>query len=355
MEALSPAFIKQTITQCLHEPGNYVCKLYRSDLVTHDSAIEQLFANFYRAQRYEFVTASSHKQRLKNVDQHFSRLGKQYEKHIEKEHKEAVEKICINRSCGNHCVGEILGLFTDCIKDYFETTRQRFLANDDMEMVEDILSVYNEYMKFIILVESGLPSVSRLVKKVKSTAYPFSLWKFLYGLFLEDVLLPAKNQLLEIFAKETKSAREIAITKAIENKKLLFVNYDQMCQLRGIAFLLICDSIDERTVHFLGSSSNQFSNTYKIIEQLLQAQTKQLYKDCGVRETEAKRKAALSKDIETLERILQPATAKSVVANCMETAREVWKLDTAQMEYRLELYKSRDQQILHCARKMGIE
>eukprot|EP00826_Nyctotherus_ovalis_P003631 TRINITY_DN10746_c0_g1_i9.p1 TRINITY_DN10746_c0_g1~~TRINITY_DN10746_c0_g1_i9.p1 ORF type:complete len:297 (-),score=64.20 TRINITY_DN10746_c0_g1_i9:45-935(-) len=278
MEIPSAAFIKQTITQCLHEPGNFVCKLYRSDFITHDSAIEQLFANFYRAQPYEFLTASSHKEQLKNINDHFSELAKHYERHIEEEHKEAVEKLCINRSCGNHCVGEIIGLFTDCIKDYFESTRQYFLVNDDMEMVENILSVYSNYMKFIILIESRLPSVSRLIKKVKSTAYPFSLWKFLYSLFLENVLVPVKNQLLEIFTKEAKSARETAITKVIENKKSLFVNYDQMCQLRGIAFLLICDSIDERTVHFLGSSNGQFSNTYKVIEQFLQAQTQQLYK-----------------------------------------------------------------------------
>jgi len=352
MEAVSSDFIKA----CLQEPGNFVCKAYRSDIITHHSAIEQLFANFYRSEPYEFLISTSHKEELEVIESYFIEHKDKFEAHIEKEHGEPMTKLSLNRNCENYCIGRVFGLFIDCIKEYFSTIHQGFFIHDDSEIMGNMLEIYNNYMKFVVLMENRLPTLSKLIRKIQSTVYPFSLWKFLYTQFLEIALLPVKEQLIEIFVKEIRSVRKNGITKILENKKLLYANYDQICILHGIAFLLACDSIDERSVYFLGTSNGLLNKgAYELTEQLLKAQTKDLYIECNTKDIKSKWKLIVNSDIDLLERILLPPSLKGIIKNCIETAKELWNFDATEMNYKFDQYKFKDLQVLYYAKKLGIK
>ena len=357
MNSLKCSYLKETINSCLWESCECACKIYRTDGITQSSSIEQLFANYYRTEPYEFITHSEHDDALNTIDAYFSSHSEEFEFHISKNHGEPIDELKFENDCEENCICYALGTISDCIKEYANGVRLEMLVNEDSEIIEKILSVYNNYTDFVVLAETKLPSISKLLGKIPSKGYPFSLWKFLYKQFIEQLLIPIEDELMQILVRGIAKVRRDSIKEALaQRQNLSYEIFDRICQLHEIASIIAVKSLDERSVHFLESSENRFiQESYIIIEEMINSQTGEIYAEFNYKENkEINWKTIVSSDIEALEKILLAYPLKDIVKNCIEVAKNMWGYDTTHINCRFEIYNMKDTLVNKYVKKLGI-
>ena len=83
------------------------------------------------------------------------------EDHMKKVHNNSNE---LDENCTEECLKSILESISDCVKRYCENIKSNLLMYDDCEIIEKIISIYNHYMAFIIVMEEEIPSLSKLIE-----------------------------------------------------------------------------------------------------------------------------------------------------------------------------------------------
>jgi len=350
--SFSKVSFSETIAKCLWEPGEFTCKLYRTDGIVQESAIEQLFANFYRLEPYEFMTISTHEDELSNIDTYFANHKTEFENHIRDQHNQKQSKLRLMKDCGDYCICEFLKVISDCIEEFANTVRLNMIVNEDLEIIEKMTSTYSDYTKFVVLLENQLPSISLLISKIPSEGYPFSLWKFLHEQFIGHILMPMEEQLVEAFVKIVGKIRQENIKVSTQRgKELPLEYYDLMFQLREIASIFASKSIDERSVHFLESTESKYNKiSCKVVEELIKFQTRDIYAEWN---TENNWKRILSNDIKLLERILLAVELKNVAEDCVEVAKK-GRACAVQVDCKLEVLHLKDKEVEMYAKRLGI-
>eukprot|EP00826_Nyctotherus_ovalis_P007697 TRINITY_DN1195_c0_g6_i1.p1 TRINITY_DN1195_c0_g6~~TRINITY_DN1195_c0_g6_i1.p1 ORF type:complete len:411 (-),score=57.27 TRINITY_DN1195_c0_g6_i1:232-1305(-) len=339
--------IANMITTCLYNPGTFICKLYRSDGITQNSTISQLFANYYRAVPYEYYTSTPYENSLRNIEEHFAANRSEFATHIQREHAESIEEITAHENCGNNCIAKVLSTISACIQEYASAARLSMEEEGDEEVVERVLEEYGTYTAFIVVAEAKLLSLSSVIGEIQSEKYPNSLWKFLYGKFWEYLCGPLEERLREILAREIKKLRANAIERAI-NRKTDFFNFsafDTVSKLRELSFLLSGRDLNEATVYFTESTVYPYN---PILDQTLKAQTAELYQNFTISKT------LLRADLKVLQDILMPSQVTKLIAHCTAVAKERGDLNEFQEQSVLEQYEYKDAEIEMCARRLGL-
>lgn len=344
------------VTSCLCEPGEYLSELYRTDGIVQESAIEQLFANFYRLEPYEFTTSSAHHNELRTANTFFTTHYAQFENHIRQYHDQKVEEPEVIERCGDCCVCEFLCVVSDCVEEFANTVRLNMIVNEDLEILEKLISTYSDYTKFVVLLENQLPALSQLIGKMPAVNYPFSLWKFLHRQFVEHVLAPLEEQLLGAFVRTIGKIRwEVIKTGNERGKELSMECQDQIFQLREVASIVASKSIDERSVHFLESTQSKYNTvSCKMLEELVKAQTREIYTECaGTLANKARWSTLVAGDTKVLGRVLLAGELKRVAEDCVATAKDVWHSCAEQVECKWSFHM-RDKEVETYAKRLGI-
>lgn len=345
--------ITSLLRVCIYEPGNFFCSLYNTDTITQDSAIEQLFANYYRTVPYKFYVVTDHDKELHEIDWSILSHWNELENHIKERHYESLNDLTFHKPCEGNCIGAILESMSNCIKEYWNSIRLNIIASENTEIVGNICSIYDNYATFVIILESKLPTLSKLLKIVPSKGYPFSLWKFLHNQFVTHILGSLKDELIQIFIKEIKTIRKYifhekyGIHSSITSMKL--------CQLRQFGGILASNSLNEKSVHFLKSSEiNIMSDSYDIITQLLQIQTNEIYNEYKEVIEKSRRSEVIMNDIRILKRILPEFVSKEIILICIEGSNKIMQINLLERELILNSYKKKNLHVKNSAKLLGI-
>jgi len=366
--SLPKSFISELIANCLTEPGDYICQMYRTDGITQGNTIEQLYANFYRSEPYTYMISTPHEQELKNVEQFLCDNKAEILAHIQEKHNLAnasPEKAFMGIKCDcEYCIGNILSIMIDRIEQYANQIKVSLFIHEDSELLDKILTMYNTYISFIVVLENSLPTLSELISKIPSEKYPFSLWKFLHKQFLSKILEPTVPQLIEIVSKGIKNARINAIERTIKcgkDKEIPLDDFENICQLRAIVELITSSEIDEKSVHFLEATiineipGYSYNESYELIEQFIKKQTEEMYAEYNKKPVNGlKWKTIISNDLQVLEKTLMPRSIKTEMEHCVKIAKEMWELDESLLENRFVPFHLKDLEVEYYAKKLGV-
>lgn len=337
--------VSRIFSACLSDPGTAIPKLYRSDGITQNSVVEQLFANHYRNEPYEYLVSTEHENALMGLEQYFALARNEFEAHIRSKHEETLEDFAVHEDCGAECIGHVLRSIDVCIREHASTTRLDAETASNGQVVERVLAALGECMTFVVVVQEKLPSLSCIVKTIVAENYPNSLWKFLYGRILEHLYRPLEERLSEILLDGIKEQRLNAIKKAMQNEKTTsfdYVAYDTICKLHEVSLLLAGKYLDERSVYFAESTTYASD---PILDQALKFQTASLYQLLSVDQN-----SVLAADIQTIQSILTPSQAAKLIPHCTALAKCVRETEGSE----LDLYECRDAEIEMHARRLGL-
>jgi len=338
---VSITVISQTLKDCLNDPGIVINKLHRSDGITQNLIINQLFANFYRTEPYEYITNTPHNNALTSIEQYFATNKNAFEAHIQ-EH--SIEELMKHTDCGNICIGQILNVISDNVQEYGIAIRESI--EEDEEIIERVSMEYNAYMNFMVIMEDKLPSLSEIIKSIPSDTYLNSLWKFLYRRFMEYLICPLENKLREVLVDGVKKLRINAINKAIngmEMDKFSFASLDTVSRLHEVSLLLANKELNERSVYFIDSTVYISDGA---LEQMMKAQTIELYQSFYMKSA-----TTLTADLEVLQDVLMPNMVVKLIEHSMTLVGNVCDF---QRECILERYEYKDAEVELNAKQLGI-
>ena len=359
-------YIGQLLESCLAEPGNFFSKLHRTDGITQDSPIEQLYANFYLPEQYEFITSTPHEAELEALNNYFLQKKGAFICHMEQSHVEPLEELNSGFNqlpgCDFHknCIGTVLEMFHTAIQDYSTTFRLSILACDDnsAEICPKIHAAYTNFVNFVIIMENGLPALSEIISRIGSAGFPFSLWKFLHHEFVNTVLTPILPQVVEGVTAEIRKCRREAIEQSANKNKnadCFFGEFDKVFDLRAIIGMLASATIDEKSVHFLESTANTNGGLYETLQQKLNEQTEELYGEYAKKLIITMEwKKIIRRDIHVLDRTLVPSLLKNTMDQCVKVAKRHWTIDEGVMEKQFAPQQIRDAEVEIYAKRIGI-
>lgn len=314
------SIIKQTFTACLSDPGTIISKLYRSDGITHNTTIEQLFANLFRDKPYQYIVSTPHDNALATLNNtlHSIRMLIWLIYWI--------EELIVHNDF--YCIATILSIINTCIQEYARLIR---VEVEEEEVMERILSEYTSYSTFMAIVEDKLPSLSFIITSIVSESYPNSLWKFLYARFMEHLYSPLEEKLRETLINGIKELRLNAMNKTAnkdESNVFDFFVLDNICKLHEISLLLAGKHLNEKSVYFLESTKYVSDIT---LDQAMKTQTTELYQQCDSKSIDIT--AVLSADIKVLQNILIPSQTTKLITHCINTARTLWNMNEPSQVY----------------------
>ncbi len=363
---ISADSVAQLIQNCLAEPGDFVCKLFRTDGITQDAPIEQLFANYFRAEPYQYMACTPHEDSLSTLEAFFAKNREQLEKHVLSVHSGpylALDQAFHTSACpgdvAGPCVGHVLKVIHNTIEEHCAAGRVSIMAcNDPADICAKVLEIYNSYMNFVVILETKLPTLSEIVGKVKSNGFPFSLWKFLHQEFVSLFLTPVLPQVTDALMGEIKVSRREAVDKAIskgKDQEHSLSDFDRIFELRAIVGMLIGTELDERSVHMLESSDGPFGPIYDSLEEQIKCQTEELYKEYTNKNASGLPwKTIVCNDLLVLEKTLMPSSLKRMMEHCVKVAKDRWAVDERLVECKFESHHVRDAEVAIYAKRLGI-
>lgn len=346
-----PTVITQTFSSCLSDPGSIIPKLYRSDGITQNTVLEQLFANFFRVEPYEYITSSSQENALRAIEQYFAINKNEFETHLQSEHTEAIEELNVHEHCGNNCIVVVLNAINGWVQEYSSAIRLEIEGADDEEIMEKVLEKFNTYVTFMVIVEDKLPSLSFIIKRLASQNYPYSLWKLLYERFMEHLYAPLEERLREILVEGVKKLRVEAIEKVINKQETAafdFGAFDNICKLHEVSLLLAGKHLNEKSVYFTESTTYTIDIT---LDQAMKSQTTELYQQYNMPSID--KTAILNADMNTIKGILTPSQTSKLLSHCINIASSIWDLDK-DVESVFECLECKDAEIEMHAKRLGI-
>jgi len=348
MNTQATLIIQQTLSDCLSEPGTIIPKLYRSDGITHNTTVDQLFANLFRDEPYQYIVSTPHENALINIEQYFALHKSEYLAHLTIQHTENIEGLAIHND--SYCISIVLNIINTCIQEHAESVRQEMEEEEDEEVIERIISEYSSYTTFMVILENKLPSLSFIIKSTISESYPNSLWKFLYGRFMEHFYSPLEERLREMLIKGIKELRINAIEKAInkdENNPFDFFIFDNTCKLHEISLILAGKYLNEKSVYFLESTKY---TSDMMLDQAMKAQTIELYQQSN---KSIDKMSVLIADIKVLQSILIPSQTVKLITHCINTAKTLWNMEEPS-HCLFEAYDYKDAEVEMFAQRLRI-
>ena len=264
-----------------------------------------------------------------------------------------------NMNCGENCIYKVLELIRECIREYLEGVKISLEGKTNDEIMDEIISLYNSYSSFIVIMEDMLPSISKIIGKIPTDIYPYSLWKFLHIQFVKYIINPMKDQLIEILVKGIEIERKKAIEKAINRvsiENFCYQDFESICKLRTVSEILTILFLDEKSVHYLESTEYFTDDCRDPLEEPLKTQTESLYLECLNKSTT---KIVLEKiildDVEVLERILLPCQIKKSAENCAHSAQAIWGVQQIQLDKKFKSYNMNDAKVGIYIQKLSAE
>ena len=112
--------LSKTVCSCLTNPGSVIQNIHRSDGITHNSIIEQLYANFYSNEKYDYKTTTSSQEEFLVLENYYTNHKIEMKNHINKIHNGQVDKLRENACCelDENCIYYSLNTIRECIKEY---------------------------------------------------------------------------------------------------------------------------------------------------------------------------------------------------------------------------------------------
>lgn len=249
------------IEKCIEEPGNYFCELYRTDGVVQNNLIEQLFANYYRKEKYTYSISSPQEKEL-NILNDFLKANKSaFIEHIKECHTETCENILEVKACENStkaplCIVGILKIIHKILVEYSTRKRANMLAIDNNgEICEKVRKVYENFQNFMIVLEYSLPILSELLGNFNSADFPFSLWKFLFKDFISLMLNPLVPEIIEGASLKLRECRRTTLNHFANSSPSKFSNFRTVCEIKATVEILTHISLNENSVYLLESTT----------------------------------------------------------------------------------------------------
>ena len=343
--------ISQVFSNCLSNPGEVMCKLYRSDGITQNSIIEQLYANYYKMEPYTYLTNTSYKSDLQVIENYFFDHLTEFQDHIE-----ANNELSSHLNCEENCIWKVLETINECIKNYATNIRMNLMESEE-ELSEEIMEIYNKYESFLVIMEYKLPSLSTIINKIPIEEYPKSLWKYLHGKFLEYILVPLRDKIIPNLVKGIEKERRNSIANAFNKNQspmLDFEEFNDIFMFRGIADILSTELLNEKSVHFLKSSAYFDHEKFTLFENMLKVQTMEIYQELFNTLDKNSIQEIINNDLETLERILPSGQIKTIAHHCVDTANEIWGLEQSHLSNKFDEYELRDAEVALYIKRLGI-
>ena len=351
-ESMKHNVLAETIYFCIKNPGNVSTKIFRTDGISHCILIEQLFANYYRTEKYTYLIAPTYRDNLNSLNEHYKNTKSFVEDHMNKFHKENLNfpEEGLKTNCNEMCILYHMNTIHEVIKEYGKNILIE-LSNKE-KVANKILDIAENYVVFMIIMESCLPYLSELIRKIPSTKYPFSLWKYLYNLFLDYVISPLEPQLIEILVEGISKIRHNAAFSTIST----FESFLIIPKLKAINELLNAKYIDELSVHVLESNQYQFGTNFQfLMQKLINQQTKKLYEEFNTVNSLTSLSDMISKDISILEKMLIPIQTKSILDNCVIIGREMGNLNERELEKLFNKYIGKNAEFRRYLKQIGLK
>jgi hypothetical protein len=352
---------------CVKTPGFHMNKLYRTDGLTQNEPIHQLYANYYRDEQYEFVASSDHDEQLALLNDDIALHSSDYLDHLQTYHTGSYGSLRDLRNeadskCGKvrtYCLCELLDTIHTSLADYI--TNINAAAHEEsspLAMSKQLIESYGLFVRFIVLFETKLPALSALIAAVNSESYPFSLWKCLHGEFVEGVISPLTSQLLAGVCEMVKQRREHNLTHLLdseEEESSVEEVEDLVWVTKATLGMLINAKLDEKTIYRLESSKLPLVEISALLETAISEQTIELYEQHkGQFTTFELWSRAVAADVDVLDTLLLPSSVERLLTTCLKTAQSILKTEETILEYDNHGHIMHDYEIDICVHSLGV-
>lgn len=320
--------LEKLLQECLKEPGNYLCNVYRTDGITQNNILEQLFANYYLNNKYTYETTTNQARELELLNEEVSSNGNAFAKHLAQFHNKTYKNVSdfISSDCSSDCIATVLKIIHSQLVEYSNTIKMSMLSLEkNNEICEAINKEYQKFMNFVIVMENRLPELSKQISTIKSTGFPFSLWKFLHQEFIGLIINPMLPQLLDGACEMLEKNRMNSLEQILKGTVQKRIVSNEIFEVKAISQMIAYTLLTEVTVHFLESTKSESSIE---MEDRLAYQTQKLYKEYGPKFRGKKNvKEAMRRDRILVEKALMPSLAFKVIEECRRNTNLYFETD----------------------------
>ena len=128
-------------------------------------------------------------------------------------------------------------------------------------------------------------------------------------------MLPLKDEIIPNLIKGIEKERRNSITNALNKNQstmLDFEEFNDISMFRGIADILSTELLNEKSVHFLKSSTYFDHETFTLFKNMLKVQTMEIYQELFNTLDKNSIQEIISNDLVTLEKILPSGQLKRI-------------------------------------------